>query len=107
MSAQDEPPLGDAASPSKAEQNTGQKVARVAESSLSAVSATISIGAVAAAAVDAIPVAGPLIAVGVTGLLPVVVAAFERRREAHSQRAKRARSYADEAWDAVMAAHGG
>jgi hypothetical protein len=125
MSAQDEPPLGgadaastnsadaastnsaDATSTNSAEQDTGQKVARVAEGSLSAVSGALSIGAVAAAVEGAIPIVGPLVAVGVTGLLPVVVAAFERRREANSKRARRARSYADEAWNAVTTAHGG
>jgi hypothetical protein len=46
------------------------------------------------------------IGVALTSLLVVLVAVTERR-EAHSERAKRPRAWADEAWGAVMAARKG
>ena len=61
----------------------------------------------AVAVAGEIPLAGPLVAVAVTGLLPIVSAAVERRRETRSQRAMRARAYADSAWDAIMASREG
>jgi hypothetical protein len=84
-----------------------RRVARVSEPVLSATSAGFSIAAVAVAVAGEIPLAGPLVAVAVTGLLPIVSAAVERRREARSQRAMRARAYADSAWDTIMASREG
>jgi hypothetical protein len=82
-------------------------VANVSEPVLSAASASAAIATVAAALAGGIPIAGPLVTVAVTGLLPIAIAALERRREARSERAARARTFADAAWDAVIAAREG
>jgi hypothetical protein len=106
---QDEPPA-DQPPPDDEKRDAGdvvQKVARVSEPVLSATSAGLSIGTVAAAVAGDIPLVGPLLAVGITALLPVAVAAVQRRREAHSDRAVRAHSYADEAWNAIVASREG
>lgn len=84
-----------------------QKVARASEPLLSLASLAAAAAAIAAAATDSIPIAGPLVAAGVTGLLPVVSATIERRREERSGLAARARTYADEAWAHARSEHVG
>ena len=69
-------------------------------------SGVISANAVAASVVGG-AVAASVAGVAATSLAPVVLAAFERRQEAQSTRAARARALADAAWDKVIAAREG
>jgi len=108
MSANYEPPPGEESPlPDEEGEDVVGTVAKVSEPILTAASAGLSIFAVVRAAIGDIPVVGPVAAVAVTALLPIVSAAIERRREERSERANRARAHADAAWDAIVAAREG
>jgi hypothetical protein len=79
-------------------------VASVSEQLLSGASVVAGITAVARAAAGELPVVGPLVATAVAGLLPIAIAAIERNRETRTTRGKRAQAWANDAWDAVVAA---
>jgi hypothetical protein len=81
-------------------------VANVSERVLQVISGVAGITAVARGAAE-VSVVGPVIAAGVSGLLPIAIAAVERRKEERSTRVERAQAWADEAWDAVVAARRG
>jgi hypothetical protein len=88
----------------KTEPDLARTVANVSEPLLAAASVGAGLTAVLRAAAGEVPVFGPIVASAVAGLLPVLVAADQRRREAKSARAEQARSWADEAWDAMISA---
>lgn len=89
-----------------------ETVARISERILPVasvgLSAAAAAGPLASASAGGIGVTASFVAAaGVTGLLPIAFAFAERRVEARSERATRARAYADAAWDAIVAAREG
>lgn len=93
-----------AARPEEKHGDVIRAVARVSEPVLSAASVGFSIDAILRAVAGEIPVVGPVVGVAVTALLPILSAAIERRRKERTEHVARARSYADAAWDAIVAA---
>jgi predicted phosphoribosyltransferase len=92
---------------SKTHADVTRTVANVSEQVLTGASALAGVTAVVRAVAGEVPVAGPVVATAVASLLPVVIAAVERRRETQLTRVKRARIWADEAWDAIVATREG
>lgn len=85
-----------------------QRRARIAEWLLGAAGAAGGVAAVSLSALEAaaFPAAAPVALVAGSSLGRIAVAAFERRQEERLMLSKRARAWADEAWDMVMASRG-
>jgi uncharacterized membrane protein len=103
---EDERTPGDDEGADKTPADVTRGVANVSEQILIGASAVAGITAIVGASTGEIPVAGPLAATAVTSLLPIAIAAIQRRREARSAR-QRAQAWADKVWDAIIATREG
>ena len=103
MSEEGERSSDDGKHGAKVRAEVARNVADVSERALPVASTGVAIATVLRMAVGEVPVFGPIAIVAATSLLPIAIAAVERRREARSARAERARAWADDAWGAVVA----